>query len=120
MEDHNWTIRIFTENFGNICWNYLNDYKPGTVCLHLEKDDVFDLRKACPGVVIMGGINTELLNYGSEEECVERAKYLCDTLGKQGGFMLTQDKLVSYRNDCKRENLIALTKYMNQRNGMDV
>ena len=120
VEDHDWTIRIFTENFGNICWDYLNNYKPGTVCLHLEKDDVFDLRNACPGVVIMGGINTELLYYGTEQECVDRAKYLCDTIGAKGGFMLTQDKLVSYRNDCKRENLLALTKYMNERNGMEV
>lgn len=75
-----------------------------------EKDDVFELRKAFPNVAISGGMPTALLGRGTPEQCVDRVKELADGLGD--GFMLSQDKMISFRNDCKRENLQAVCDYL--------
>lgn len=62
-------------------------------------------------VCLAGGMPSDLLQNGTPQECIERVKYLADTLGD--GFMLDQDKIISYRNDCKRENLQAVFDYVN-------
>ncbi len=113
VESKDWTIRMFTEGFGEICWDHMNEYKPGTVCLHVEHDDVFKLREKCPGVVIMGGMPNHLLGTGTKEECIAMTEHLLNDLGSRGGFILSQNMLGSYRNDAKAENLKAVCEYVN-------
>ena len=61
----------------------------------------------------MGGLTTELLSNGTPEECVAYTKRLCDELGKDGGFILSEGKMLSYRNDSKRENYKAVCDFVN-------
>ena len=44
-------------------------------------------------------------------------KRLFDELGKDGGFMLTQDKMVSFRNDANPENVKAVCDFVREYNG---
>ena len=37
-------------------------------------------------------------------------KKLIDTLGEGGGYILTTDKMISYRTDCRPENLKAVNE----------
>ena len=37
---------------------------------------------------------------------------LCDELGKDGGFILSEGKMLSYRNDAKRENYKAVCDFV--------
>mgnify|MGYP002856225539 CR=1 FL=1 len=113
VQSHNWTIRIFTEGYGQIAWDHFNEYRKGTICDHVEHDDVYDLRKNCPGVVVMGGMHSHLLGNGTAEECVNEARSLLDTIGDEGGFILTQNMLGSYRNDGKAENIKAVCDFVN-------
>jgi hypothetical protein len=76
----------------------------------LEQDDIFEMRKKLPNVALAGGMKTSLLGYGTKEECVDYAKKLIDTLGE--GFILSQDKMISFRNDIKRENLLAVHEFV--------
>ncbi|MDO5139605.1 MAG: uroporphyrinogen decarboxylase family protein, partial [Oscillospiraceae bacterium] len=105
-------IRIFTEGSILRLAEYFKDYPKGLLTFHLEQDDPFEFREALPNVAIMGGMTTDLLSNGTPEECVAYAKRLCDELGKDGGFIFSENKMISYRNDAKAENMLAVNEFV--------
>ncbi len=105
-------VRIFTEGSILRFAEYFKDYPKGTLTFHLEQDDPFAFREALPNVCIMGGLTTDLLSGGTPEECVAYTKRLCDELGGDGGFILSENKMLSYRNDAKRENYKAVCDFV--------
>ena len=107
-------VRIFTERAISRFADYFRDYPKGTLTFHIEQDDPFELRQLLPNVAIMGGMPAELLGSGTPEECVARAKRLCDELGSDGGFIFSEDKMLSYRNDAKSENMAAVCSFLNE------
>lgn len=108
------SVRIFCEGSISRFASYFKDYPKGVLTLHLEQDDPFEIRKVLPNVCIMGGMTTDLLWSGTPEECVAYAKKLCDELGRDGGFIFSENKMLSYRNDAKAENLAAVCKFVNE------
>lgn len=106
------TVRLFMEGSSKRFWEYFKDYPAGVITMHPEADDVFELRKALPNCAILGGMPVQLLGKGTREQCVERARILCNELGKDGGFILSQDKMVSFRNDAQPENVKAVCDYV--------
>lgn len=106
-------IRIFAEGSILRFAEYFKDYPKGVLTFHLEQDDPFEFRKALPNVCIMGGMTTDLLTNGTPEECVAYARRLCDELGRDGGFIFSENKMLSYRNDAKAENMLAVCKFVN-------
>ena len=106
-------IRIFAEGSILRFAEYFKDYPKGVLTFHLEQDDPFEFRKALPNVCIMGGMTTDLLTNGTPEECVAYAKRLCDELGQEGGFIFSENKMLSYRNDAKAENMKAVCEFVN-------
>lgn len=111
-----WVIRTFTEGSGALIWDHLMDYRKGMVFLHLDIDDPYLVREKCPNAGIIGGMDTHLLGHGTVEECLARTEQLVKTLGEQGGYIFSENRLVSYPNDTKRENLEAVCKYLNDYN----
>ncbi|MBR0417169.1 MAG: hypothetical protein IJI56_05105 [Firmicutes bacterium] len=111
-----WVIRTFTEGSGELIWDHLMDYRKGMVFLHLDIDDPFLVRERCPNAGIMGGMDTHVLGHGTKEECLTKAEHLVNTLGQQGGYIFSENRLVSYPNDTKRENLEAVCKYLEEYN----
>jgi hypothetical protein len=89
---------------------FFQDIPKGVAIVQIEQDDIFELRKRLPNLVLAGGMPTDLLGYGSKQECIDYAKKLIDTLGD--GFVFGQNKMMSYRNDAKRENLIAVNDFV--------
>ena len=108
------TVRLFMEGSSKRFWEYLKDYPKGVIVMHPEQDDVFELRKELPNAAILGGMPVSLLGTGTKRQCVDHVKRLCDELGKDGGFMLTQDKMVSFRNDAKPENVKAVCDFVRE------
>ena len=106
-------IRIFAEGSILRFAEYFKDYPKGVLTFHLEQDDPFEFRKQLPNVCIMGGMTTDLLTGGTPEECVAYAKRLCDELGQEGGFIFSENKMLSYRNDAKSENMKAVCDFVN-------
>lgn len=90
--------------------DFFADYERGTLCIHPETDSVYDVRAALPNVAIAGGMPTYMLGRGTPEECVATAKKLIDDLGE--GFIFSQDKMISFKNDCNRENLLAVCDFV--------
>jgi len=113
LQEKNMTTRLFLEGSSKPFWDYLKDYNKGIITMHPETDDVFEMRKALPNCAILGGMPVELLGYGSKDACVDRAKKLVDELGGlDGGFILSQDKMVTYRQDAKPENVKAVSDFI--------
>lgn len=110
IAEHGKTILIYCENSLLRFAEYFQDYPKGLFLIVPELDDVRDIRKAIPNAAVAGGLTTDLLGHGTPEECVDAAKRAIDDMGD--GFMLSQNKMVSFRNDCRRENLLAVCEYV--------
>ena len=89
--------------------DYFQDVPKGSAIMHLETDDIFEIREKLPNMPLAGGMTTELLGGGTKEECVARAKKLIEELGP--GYVMSQNKMLSFKNDCKRENQLAVNEY---------
>lgn len=108
------TVRLFMEGSSRRFWDYFKDYPKGIITIHPEQDDVFEIRKELPNCAIMGGMPVSLLGNGSKKEVLDHTKRLCDELGKDGGFILCQDKMVSFRNDANPENVKAVCDFIRE------
>jgi hypothetical protein len=89
---------------------FFRDIPKGLLMVHLEQDNIFEFRKKLPNIALAGGMPTDLLGHGTKEQCIEYAKKLINTLGD--GFVLSQNKMMSFRNDAKRENLLAVNEFV--------
>jgi hypothetical protein len=91
---------------------FFQDVPKGVLMIQLEQDDVFEFRKKLPNISIVGGMPTNLLGYGTKQQNVDYAKKLIDELGE--GYVFSTDKMMSYRNDAKRENLVAVCDFVRE------
>jgi hypothetical protein len=62
----------------------------------------------------MGGMANSMLGRGTKQQCLDRAKHLIDELGADGGYIMSQDLIGSYRSDAKRENLEAVCNFVRE------
>lgn len=89
---------------------YFQDIPKGTAIMHLELDNIIEMRRALPKMALAGGMTTEALGSGTMAECVSLAKQLVDEMGP--GYVMSQNKMLSFKNDCKRENQLAVNDYI--------
>ena len=106
---HNARIYVHAEGSMIRFAEFFEDVPKGLMMMHLEQDDPFEFRKRLPNIAIAGGMTSALLGNGTPEECVNYAHKLIDELGD--GFVLDQDKMLSYKTDCRRENLLAVNEF---------
>lgn len=106
------TIYILTEGNFDRFFEYLQDFPKGHIALHLEMDDIFEARKKLPNICLIGGMPTILLSTGTEQQCIDYAKRLIEEVGQDGGYILSQNKMVSFRNDCNPANLKAVSDFV--------
>lgn len=92
--------------------DYFRDFPVGSMIAHLEQDDIFEIRRNLPNLALAGGMPVTLLGAGTKEQCIDRAKALLEGLGNQG-YVFSQDKMLSYRNDATRENMLATLEFVN-------
>lgn len=102
------TLFMFTES-EVLRFDQWADLPEGTVMLEPEEDDVFELRKKFPKLAINGGMLSTLLGTGTKEQCLDYAKKLVDELGP--GFIMGQNKMMSFKNDAKSENVMAVQEF---------
>jgi len=89
---------------------FFQDIPKGAAVLHIENDDIYEIRKKLPNLCIAGGFPIGTLGYGTPEQCVDTAKRLIDGMGE--GYILSTTKIAAYANDAKRENLLALMDFV--------
>ena len=107
------SVRLTVEGSLSRFFRYFADYPKGVVTLNLDQDDVVEARQALPNCCIAGGLTAAMLGRGTPQDCIDRLEYLYDAMdAKNGGFILTTDKFISYRNDAKPENLKAVCDFV--------
>jgi len=107
------TLYVFSEGSTKRFWEYFKEIPAGHVAFHVEQDDVFEFKKTLPNCCAVGGMPASLLGGGTKEQCVSYAKHLIDELGGEG-FILSQDKMISFRNDANPENLKAVCEFVQE------
>ncbi len=69
-------------------------------------------QKLSDTLCLIGLFPTTLLQYGTKEECIAKAKELLDALAPGGGYIFGTDKEVISPKDAKAENIIAVNKFV--------
>lgn len=90
--------------------DFFQDVPKGTAIMHLEMDDIFEMRKLLPNMCLAGGMTTDMLGTATPQECVAQAERLVKELGP--GYVMSQNKMLSFKNDCRRENLLAVNEFI--------
>lgn len=104
------TVCLSVQSFIGRFADYFKNIPKGHAILQFEMDDPFELRKKLPNICLAGGMKSSMLGHGTPKENVEYVKRLINEMGP--GFILCQDKFMAYRNDCKRENLLAVAEFV--------
>lgn len=106
--DAGYTVRAYLEGDWSKHWHHFQELPKGKVLCDIDtQGDIFKA-KADFGQyqAIAGGIPESMLILGSPQEVAERTQYLCETVGKGGGFIINGGCNIPY--DTKPENFQAM------------
>lgn len=95
---------------GQFKWNIevMRDLPKGTISIMLDMDDPFETYPIMKDLMpICTGINLNLLQFGTQEECRDYVKKCFDTFAPGGGFIFAQSAGLLSGKDAKVENFIA-------------
>lgn len=103
---------FFIEGDSSRLYDFFNQLPDNRCVLHVEQNDIFDMKKKVK-CALAGGMPCSLLGNSTPEKCVDYAKKLVDELAYDNGYIFSEDKMVSFADDCRRENLQAVCEYLN-------
>ncbi|MFW6116642.1 MAG: uroporphyrinogen decarboxylase family protein [bacterium] len=108
-------VYIFAEHNSERFYDFYKQVPKGVLILHPEMDDIFKAKeKIGDNVCLAGGMPASLLYHGTKQENIDYAKRLIDELAADGGYIFSQNKMISYPNDCKAENLKAVNDFVRE------
>ncbi|QGP91133.1 Uroporphyrinogen decarboxylase (URO-D) [Neomoorella glycerini] len=103
-----YTFRVFLEGNWGPHWHHIAELPRGKVLCDIDNEaDIFEAKKAFGHQqCITGGIPNEMLILGTPDEVRARVKLLCETVGKDGGWIPHGGGHIP--EDTKPENFRAL------------
>ncbi len=107
----NRSMYVFVEAEFMRYYEYFQNIPSGHLIVHVEKDDVFEIKKKLPNICVAGGMSVDLLGKATPQRCVDRAKKLVEELGGSG-YVFSQDKMMSFPYDATRENMLAVQDFV--------
>ena len=106
-------VLIHVEGSAKTFWDFFREFPKNRFAILSEADDIREQKAALPNCVMAGGMPAALLGSGTPEQCVAKAAELVDEIGgSDHRFIFSEDKMVSFPCDCKRENLTAVCNYL--------
>jgi uroporphyrinogen-III decarboxylase len=100
------TPMVYVEGAYNTRLEYLKEVPVGKVIYNFEYTNMEKAKKVLGGhSCIMGNVPTVPLMYGKKEETVDYCKWLIDTCGPGGGFIMDTACMIDY---AKPENIEAM------------
>ena len=111
-EEYDKIGHIFSEGDSTRFYDFFQEFPKNRICVVVEMDDVFEMKKKLPHITVGGGMPALLLGTGTPDECVAYAKRLIDELGYDYHYVFAEDKMMSFHADCKAENLKAVCDYV--------
>lgn len=107
-----WYAWLFTEGSIAHLTDFFREIPEGHIGLLLEQDDPVEMKKKLPNVTIAGGFPVSLLQTGTKEQCIDKAKQLLEDMAYDGNYIFTVDKMMSFPEDGQAENLLAVVDYV--------
>lgn len=107
-------VYIFIEGDIGRFSEFYQDIPKGHLVLNLENDNIFEMKKKLPNITFAGGMPCELLYSGTKQQCIDYAKKLIDEVGYDGSYIFSQNRMVSFKNDCTAENLLAVNNFVRE------
>lgn len=105
-------VYIFAEGDSQRFWDFFQEFPENRVALHCELNDIFEQKKMLSNITPAGGMPISLLGNATPDECVAYAKKLIDEIGSDGRYIFSEDKMISFKSDCKSENLKAVCDFV--------
>ncbi|HUW65162.1 MAG TPA: uroporphyrinogen decarboxylase family protein [Spirochaetia bacterium] len=103
-----YTVRAYLEGDWGAHWHHLLEMPKGKVLCDIDNQgDVFKAKRDIGHhQCLAGGVADSLFILGTPQEMRERVKLLCETVGKDGGFMINGGCNIPY--DTRPENYRAM------------
>lgn len=114
VAERDWCGWLFFEGSVAHLVDYLREIPAGHFALLIEQDDPVMLKKALPNLTICGGYPIELLQNGTKQQCIDKAKQLIDDMAWDGNYIFSTDKMMSFPQDGKGENLKAVIDFVKE------
>lgn len=109
------TLMFMEGKWENYYQLMLDELPQSSVLCLLEGDDIIKAKKMIGNkFTIMGGVNSNLMRYGTIQECKDEAKRIIDECAPGGGFIFTTEKSLCTLGDVKVENLIAVNQFVHE------
>ncbi len=105
---------LFIEGSMKHLVDFYQDIPAGKSVILLEQDDPFEMKKLLPNLTIAGGFPQTLLAKGTKEQCIDYVKKIEDELAYDGSYIFAFDKMISYPDDAKPENMMAISEYLHR------
>ena len=112
VADRGWDAWLFFEGSVAHIKDFLRDIPEGHFVMLFEQDDPAWIKKELPNLTLAGGFPMKLLQEGTKEECIDKAKEVADTLAYDGNYIFSTDKMMSFQTDGKSENLKAVVDFI--------
>ncbi len=109
-----WCAWMFFEGSSAHLFDILRDIPEGHFAFMIEQDDPVVVKKALPNLTVCGGFDNTLLQNGTKEQCIDRAKKMVDELAYDGRYIFASAKMMSYPQDGKGENYQAVIDFVKQ------
>ena len=94
---------------------HLRRLPKGSVILHLDTEDPFEVYKLVGDVVTLAcGIPTTMLAASTPDECRDYVKKCFDTFAPGGGFVFAPSNMICSDHDARIENVIAVYETANE------
>ncbi len=114
LEKRDMCAFIFTEGSIEHVYEFFRELPANRIALMIEMDGPKRVKEKLPNVTLVGGFPTNLLATGTKEQCIDKAKQMLDELAYDGRYIYAANKMLSYRNDAKAENMLAINDYIRE------
>lgn len=106
-------VYLFIQGTADRIFDFLQEAPKGHFIMHPELNDIHEFKKKLDDkVCVAGGIKTNTLYFGTVQQNIDEVKELLNEVGYDGAYFASTDKMLTFPRDAKRENLIAVNKYI--------
>ncbi|HWR42102.1 uroporphyrinogen decarboxylase family protein [Sporomusa sp.] len=115
LADDGYTLNIFFEGDWTRYYDYLQELPPKKIYAIMENADMKVAKEKLGKVMCLsGGYPLTLLQHGTKEECIDKAKQIMDAAMPGGGYIFSFDKILMAPSDAKIENLRAVLDFVKE------
>lgn len=105
---------LFYEGSVDHIIDYLREIPEGQFALLMETGDPVEIKKKLPNLTIVGGYPVSMLQNGSVQDNIDKAKEFIDSMAYDGNYIFSTDKMMCFRNDGKSENFKAVIDFVRE------